>query len=381
MTNIIVLGAGMVGSAMAADLSKKHNVTIADLSIQRLEYLKGKYQNISILQVDVCDTKKLQSVLASFDFVVCAVPGFLGFQTIKTVIEAGKNVVDISFFPENALELDVLAKTKGVTAIVDCGVAPGMHNIILGYYNEKLKLTDFETLVGGLPKVKKWPFNYKAPFSPIDVIEEYTRPARYVENGNVVIREALTDCEFVEFDKVGTLESFNSDGLRSILFTMPHIKNMKEKTLRYPGHVEYIRVLKDSGFFSEKKIMVNGTEISPLDFTSKILFDEWKLGETEEELTIMRITLKGENKNGELEEVIYNLYDEYCPKTQTSSMARTTGYTATAVANMFLEGLFTEKGIFPPELIGKHELCFRYILNYLKERNVNYVKTQTIQKG
>jgi len=378
MTNIIVLGAGMVGSAMAVDLSKKHSVTIVDLSIQRLEYIKQKHQNINILQIDVCDKAKLQSVLAPFDFVVCAVPGFLGFETIKTVIEAGKNVVDISFFPENALELDALAKAKNVTAIVDCGVAPGMHNIILGYYNEKLKLTDFETLVGGLPKVKKWPFNYKAPFSPIDVIEEYTRPARYVENGNIVVREALTDCELIEFDKVGTLESFNSDGLRSILFTMPHIKNMKEKTLRYPGHVEYVRVLKDSGFFSEKKITVNGTEISPLDFTSKILFNEWKLGETEEELTIMRVSLKGENPKGQTIEVIYNLYDEYCQETQTSSMARTTGYTATAVANLFLEGLFTEKGIFPPELIGKHETCFNYILNYLKERKVNYVKTQTV---
>ncbi|NDP26379.1 MAG: saccharopine dehydrogenase [Flavobacterium sp.] len=379
MTRIIVLGAGMVGSAMAADLSKKHSVTLADLSLERLDYVKNKHQSINVLQLDVCDTKKLQSTLAAFDFVVCAVPGFLGFQTIKTVIEAGKNVVDISFFPENALELDALAKAKGVTAIVDCGVAPGMHNIILGYYNEKLKLTDFETLVGGLPKVKKWPFNYKAPFSPIDVIEEYTRPARYVENGNVVIREALTDCELVEFDKVGTLESFNSDGLRSILFTMPHIKNMKEKTLRYPGHVEYVRVLKDSGFFSENKIIVNGTEISPLDFTSKILFNEWKLGETEAELTVMRVTLKGENPEGQTIEVVYNLYDEYCAETQTSSMARTTGYTATAVSNLFLEGLFFEKGVFPPELIGKHETCFKYILNYLKERNVIYTKTQTSQ--
>jgi lysine 6-dehydrogenase len=249
MTNIIVLGAGMVGSAMAGDLSNKHCVTIADLSIDRLNHIKEKYSNINILQIDVCDKTNLLDTLTNFDFVVCAVPGFLGFQTIKTVIEAGKNVVDISFFPENALELDTLAKAKGVTAIVDCGVAPGLHNIILGHYNEILKLTDFETLVGGLPKVKKWPFNYKAPFSPIDVIEEYTRPARYVENGNIIIREALTDCEFVNFDKVGTLESFNSDGLRSILFTMPHIKNMKEKTLRYPGHVEYVRVLKDSGFF------------------------------------------------------------------------------------------------------------------------------------
>lgn len=375
MTHILVLGAGMVGSAMAADLSKKHQVTLADLSTERLDHIQKKHPALRIVKVDVCDKNNLQSVLSDFDFVVCAVPGFLGFQTIKTVIEAGKNVVDISFFPENALELDVLAKANGVTAIVDCGVAPGMHNIILGYYNEKLKLTDFETLVGGLPKVKKWPFNYKAPFSPVDVIEEYTRPARYVENGNIVIREALSDCESVDFEQVGTLESFNSDGLRSILFTMPHIKNMKEKTLRYPGHVEYVRVLKDSGFFSEKKIIVNGTEISPLDFTSKILFGEWKLGETEAELTIMRVTLKGENTNGEIEEVVYNLYDEYCPETQTSSMARTTGYTATAVASMFLEGLFTEKGVFPPELIGKQEACFEYIIAYLKERNVNYVKT------
>lgn len=381
MTNIIVLGAGMVGSAMAVDLSKKYGVTLADLSIQRLEHLKNKHQAITILQLDVCDKTKLQSALENFDLVVCAVPGFLGFETIKTVIEAEKNVVDISFFPENALELDALAKAKGVTAIVDCGVAPGMHNIILGYYNEKLKLTDFETLVGGLPKAKKWPFNYKAPFSPIDVIEEYTRPARYVENGNTIIREALTDCELIEFDKVGTLESFNSDGLRSILFTMPHIKNMKEKTLRYPGHVEYVKVLKDSGFFSEKKIRVNGTEVSPLDFTSKILFDEWKLGETEEELTVMRITLIGENEKGETEKIVYNLYDEYCPETQTSSMARTTGYTATAVANLFLEGMLTEKGVFPPELIGKHETCFEYILKYLKERNINYEKTQSIQKA
>ena len=144
---------------------------------------------------------------------------------------------------ENSLELDALAKEKNITAIVDCGVAPGMDNIILGYYNEKMKLTDFECLVGGLPKEKKWPFCYKAPFSPIDVIEEYTRPARYIENGEMITREALSDCEFVEFQGVGTLESFNSDGLRSIMFTMPHIKNMKEKTLRYPN----IQVSKGSG--------------------------------------------------------------------------------------------------------------------------------------
>ncbi len=374
MKNIIVLGAGMVGSTIAIDLSKKHHITLTDYNQEALNKAEQKCNDLSIQLLDVTDKNTLQQTIKKFDLVVCAVPGFLGFEALKSIIEAEMNVIDISFFSENSLELDALAKEKNITAIVDCGVAPGMDNVILGHYNEKMKLTDFECLVGGLPKVKKWPFCYKAPFSPIDVIEEYTRPARYIENGKMITREALTDCEFVEFDKVGTLESFNSDGLRSIMFTMPHIKNMKEKTLRYPGHVEYVSVLKESGFFNTKEIEINGTKISPLDFTSKVLFDEWKLGETEEEITVMRITVKGENADGKIEEIVYTLHDEYCFETKTSSMARTTGYTASAAANLFLEGKFKEKGVFPPELVGKHEECFHYFLNYLKERNIHYKK-------
>lgn len=378
MSNVIVLGAGMVGSAMAIDMAIKHNVTLTDVSQSVLDKVKQRNGNLTIQQLDVTQKKVLQTTIKQYDLVINAVPGFLGFETLKAIIEAEMNVVDIAFFPENSLELDALAKEKNVTVIVDCGVAPGMDNVILGYYNEKMKLSDFECLVGGLPKVKKWPFCYKAPFSPIDVIEEYTRPARFVQHGEEVVREPLTDCDYVEFDKVGTLESFNSDGLRSIIYTMPHIPNMKEKTLRYPGHVEYVRALKESGFFSEEKVDVNGVQVSPLDFTSKILFKEWKLGESEEELTVMRVTLKGENAKGQIEEIVYNMHDEYCKDTKTSSMARTTGYTATAAANMFLEGLFTEKGVFPPELIGKHEACFNYFLKYLLERNINYVKSSRI---
>jgi len=376
MNRIIVLGAGMVGSAIAIDLAAKHKVTLADLDFQRLNQVQGKCPPLDLVQLDVRDKDKLQTCLLLFDLVICAVPGFLGFETLRSIIQAGKNVVDISFFPENALDLDELAKTKGVTAIVDCGVAPGMDNIILGRYNEILKLTDFECLVGGLPKVKKWPFYYKAPFSPIDVIEEYTRPPRFVENGNICTHEPLTDYELHEFEKIGTLESFLTDGLRSILFTMPHIKNMKEKTLRYPGHSEYIRVLKESGFFKKEKIKIKGIEISPLDVTSNILINDWKMGETDEDIAVMRVTLKGINGKGETETFVYDLYDEYNPASQTSSMARTTGYTATAVANLFLEGLFTEKGVFPPELIGKSEACFDYILNYLKARDIHYFRNK-----
>jgi lysine 6-dehydrogenase len=378
MSNIIVLGAGMVGSAMAIDLAKKHQVTLTDLSREVLDNVQKKNSGLETRQLDVTDKNRLQRTIRQHDLVINAVPGFLGFETLRAIIEAGMNVIDIAFFPENVLELDALAKVHNVTAIVDCGVAPGMDNVILGYYNEIMKLTDFECLVGGLPKLKKWPFYYKAPFSPIDVIEEYTRPARYVENGEVVVREPLSDCEYVEFDRVGTLESFNSDGLRSIIYTMSHIPYMKEKTLRYPGHVEYVKVLKESGFFGTESLEVNGNRVSPRDFTSKILFNEWKLGETEEELTVMRVTLKGENSQGQTEEVVYNLHDEYSSETGTSSMARTTGYTATAAANLYLEGLFNEKGVFPPELVGKHKDCFEYFLRYLEERNIHYLRSSRI---
>jgi lysine 6-dehydrogenase len=376
MSNIIVLGAGMVGSTMAIDMAKNHSVSITDFNKNALDKAVKRCDKLKPIVLDVTDKAALQKTISPFDLVICAVPGFLGFETLKAIIEAGKNVIDISFFPENSLDLFELAKQKKVTAIVDCGVAPGMGNIILGYYNEILNITNFECLVGGLPKVKKWPFNYKAPFSPVDVIEEYTRPARYVENGNVIVKDALSDVEFVDFDGVGTLESFNSDGLRSIIYTMAHIPYMKEKTLRYPGHIEYINVLKKSGFFNEEHIVINGISISPLEFSSKILFNEWKLGDTEEEITVMRITLKGTNKIGESKTIVYNLHDEFCTKTNTSSMARTTGYTATAAANLFLDGLFSEKGVFPPELVGKHEKCFNYFLNYLKERNVIYTKVE-----
>ena len=372
MSNIIVLGAGMVGSAMAKDLSKVHKVLLTDLNYEVLLKTKEEFSNIEILQLDVNNDESLNKVLEGKDVVLSAVPGFLGYKTLEKIIINKKNVVDISFFPENALELNQLARANNVTAIVDCGVAPGMGNVILGYHNETHKLESFNCLVGGLPKQKKWPFCYKAPFSPVDVIEEYTRPARYVENGNIVVRPPLTDCELIEFEKIGTLEAFNSDGLRSIILTMPHIKNMKEKTLRYPGHVEYIRVLKESGFFSDQ--IINDLNISVLDFTSKVLFKEWKLDPLEEEFTVMRITLEGYNENGNKEKIIYNLFDEFSQKTKISSMARTTGYTATAAINLFLDGVFEEKGVFPPELIGRHRSCFNYFMSYLKERDINYEK-------
>ena len=369
---IAILGAGMVGRAMAIDLAAKYNITSFDVSDTALTLLTQKNNTIKTIKADLSDYRNYNSMLTGFDYVISAVPGFMGYKTLGAVINANKNVVDISFFPENALELDTLAKEKQVTAIVDCGVAPGMSNLILGYYNERMKITNFDFMVGGLPKKRVYPFEYKAPFSPIDVLEEYTRPARYVENSCIVTKPALSDAELVDFENVGTLESFNTDGLRSILFTMGHIPNMKEKTLRYPGHIDLMQGLIKAGFLSTDPVNFKGQQISPMEFTSSLLFDQWKLGETEAEFTLMQIKISDAAKS-----ICYNLYDEYDAATKTSSMSRTTGYTCTAALNMLIENLFTEKGVFPPELVGKDETCFNFILNYLGERNIHYRKTET----
>lgn len=372
---IAVLGTGMVGSAIAIDLSKQYKVTSFDINENALKLLSAKAPQVAVQKADLTNYENYEKLLFAFDFVVSAVPGFMGYETLKAIINAKKDVVDISFFPEDALELDALAKMNNVTAIVDCGVAPGMSNLILGYYNEKMTVTDFEFLVGGLPKRRVKPFEYKAPFSPVDVIEIYTRPSRLMENGKIVTKPALSEAELIDFEPVGTLEAFNSDGLRSILFTMSHIPNMKEKTLRYPGHIDLIESLIKAGFLNEEKINFNGVEISPLEFSSKILFKQWQLLPTEEEFTIMRVIVAG-NENGKPRKVVYDLYDTYDAPTQTSSMSRTTGYTCTAALNLLINKLFTAKGVFPPELVGKDEKCFSYVMKYLEQRNIIYKKNE-----
>ncbi|MBW2998740.1 saccharopine dehydrogenase, partial [Candidatus Woesearchaeota archaeon] len=219
------------------------------------------------------------------------------------------------------------------------------------------------------------PFEYKAPFSPCDVIEEYTRPARYVENGKIIVKPAMSDTELLEFENAGTLEAFNSDGLRSLIYTLNNIPNMKEKTLRFPGHIKMIQALKAAGFLDYKPLKVKGKEFIPFEITSEILFKAWKLNPEDKEFTIMRIIFQGE-ENGVKKEIVYDLYDEYDPVEKISSMARTTGFTATAAADMILNNVFNEKGMFPPELVGKNKECYEYILKYLKERNINYYITE-----
>ena len=368
---IAVLGAGMVGRAIALDLAKQNRVHSFDVSAANLAELNQRDPSIQTTVADLSAHDQYKSMLAGFDLVVTAVPGFMGYATLEAAIRSGKNIVDISFFPEDSLQLDKLAKEMNVTVITDCGVAPGMSNLILGRYNEEMKISSFTCYVGGLPVERKPPFQYKAPFSPVDVIQEYIRPARLVENGEVVTRPALSEREILSFGAAGELEAFNTDGLRSLVDTMGHIPNMKEKTLRYPGHIDLIISMQQAGFFETTPVIVKGQPVVPLEFTSKLLVDQWKLGPDEKEFTVMTVELEGE-KDGRKEKIGYAVLDYYDPTTRTSSMARTTGYTCTAAVDLVLKHMFTEKGVFPPEFVGKDKACFDFVLQHLRERGVNW---------
>ena len=363
--HIAVLGAGMIGKTITVDLARNFHVTVFDKDKDKLSPLEG-IDNVETSKVDLSKTGDFIEFLKDIDLVVGAVPGFMGFETLRAVIESGKDMVDISFFPEDPFLLDELATSKHLTAVVDCGVAPGLDNIILGYHGSNMDVEFFECLVGGLPRYPEEPFNYKAPFSPSDVIEEYTRPARIRENGQEITVPPLSGLEQIEFEEVGTLEAFYSDGLRTLLKTMP-VPDMVEKTLRYPGHADYMRMLSKGGFFNQETVNLGQHRGSPLEFTSLLLFNQWKLEEGEEEFTIMRVRIKG-RQQGESKEYTYHLLER--TQSGTTSMARITGFTCTAVVNLVLSGKFSRKGVCPPEYVGEAPGCFEEVVAYLKERGV-----------
>ena len=372
MKHIVVLGAGMVGSAIAADLCREYSVTAVDASGERVEALAAEHP-LTPQVADLSQAEVVASVVRDADLVIGAVPGFMGFATLQAVLRAGKNVVDISFFDEYPFMLDALAQAQGVTALVDCGVAPGLSNMVLGYHAQRMAVESFRCLVGGLPAVRTWPWQYKAPFSPIDVLEEYTRPARLVAHGEIVTRPALSEPEPVEIARIGTLEAFNTDGLRSLLTTMRGIPNMVEKTLRYPGHIDLVRALRESGFLGREPIMAGDISVRPIDVTAALLFRQWRLARGEPEFTAMEITVRGQ-EDGAPRAYVYRLLDRTDERTGASSMARTTGYTCTAAARLVIEGRFARAGICPPEYVGADEACFERVLADLKMRGVDLTR-------
>jgi lysine 6-dehydrogenase len=370
MSRIVVLGCGAVGRHMAIDLCKDPGceVVSVDVDQESLEHLASEYP-IQVRVEDLSTVEGVTRAVEDADIVIGSVPGFMGYAMLETVIRAGRNIVDISYFPEDPFGLDDLAKAKGVTAVVDCGVVPGMANIILGDHIQKMKVTRYECYVGGVPKSRNAPLEYKSPFPVLEVLEEYAESGTMVEDGKVVVRPMLSETMTIELDKVGTLACLNSDGLRTLIRTTD-IPDMFEKTLRYPGHVELMRIFKDAGFLNMTPIQVEGASVRPIDVTASLLSPLWKYEPGEADLTVMRLVISG-IEDGKPATYTYDMVDEYDPATGALSMARTTGYNCTAVTRLVLDGGYSQKGISPPEFVGRVDGCWESVRKYLEDRGVH----------
>jgi saccharopine dehydrogenase-like NADP-dependent oxidoreductase len=220
-------------------------------------------------------------------------------------------------------------------------------------------------MVGGLPKKKNPPWNYKVPYSPIDLIEGYTRPARIRVDGKTEIREALSKKQKFEVEGIGELEAFLTDGLRTLLDSkgsLSEVPNLMEFTIRYPGHCDLIRKMISDGKFSNE--IVKGKKITRKEETSRELFESWKLEKGEEEFTFMLILAVPSEGN----EISYTIYDEFTEG--ATSMARTTGLTACAFSRLVLENKIKEKGVICPETLGMNNVFYDYVLNYLRDRGI-----------
>ena len=378
MKKTVVLGGGMVGAVMALDLALETDraVTLFDVDQKKLDDAKGQNPALAVEVADLSSPNTVASIASEADLVLGALPSRFGFEALKAVISTGKPYCDITFMPEDAWHLDALAKESGTVAVVDCGVAPGMSNLLAGVAARRLSpCRSIVIRVGGLPIARHLPWQYKAGFSPYDVIEEYLRPARIVEHGEVVMKEALSEPVLIDFAEVGTLEAFNTDGLRSLTETLD-VPHMLEQTMRYPGHRELVWALRETGLLSEEPVEVNGASVSPRDVTCRVLFPKWTYEPGEADLTVMRVEGVGDH-DGVPTRLTWDLYDELDPATNWTSMARTTAFPATIMARMIESGIVSTPGVHPPENLAGDDRVLDTLLAGLAARGVRYRETST----
>lgn len=378
----VQIGGGLVGNIIAADMGRDFDVTVADFDAGTLERIKTKNSALTTALCSCTDAVKLTGIVKDADIVTAGVPGRLGRQMMETVIRAGKNLCDISFMPEDFEELDGLAKEHGVTVIPDIGVAPGMSNFLMGRGASLLDETEKAIIyVGGIPEKKTPPFNYQITWSASDVIEEYTRPARYIKDFVPVVTEAMGELELEEFPGVGTLETFITDGLRSLVKNI-RAKNMQERTMRWPGHVEQMRLLRAMGLFDEEKRELGGCMVCPRDVACDLLFPMWKMDPQagDRDLTVMRVVVEG-YKGRDRVKYMWDLCDRFDEKTWNNSMGRCTGLTCSIFAHAVASGLIKEKGVIAPEKLAASDELYDFVLGEQKKRGINYIESVNIVKN
>ncbi len=376
MALVLVLGAGLVGGSLARRIAGSNGLEalVCDRDAAALARLEGG-AGLATRVADALDPASMDDLVTGVDAAVNALPGFLGHRALAELVARGVPAVDISFMPEDPRGLDEAARKAGVTVVTDCGLMPGLGGMLAMHLARHLdRPRSARILVGGLPVERRLPFEYKAPFSPADVIEEYVRPARLRRAGRLVTLPALSEIESIDVPGLGTLEAFVPDGLRTLLDTLP-LDDLCEKTLRYPGHARAIDVLRSIGLFDERPVDLGSGPIVPRELAARLLRDAWRLRPEDDELTVMRVEVEGETR-GRSRRLVASLHERRDRKGGESSMARTTGVPALVALRRLLAGRLPGPGVIPSEQLGADGALFAGMLEEMASEGVRVALTE-----
>jgi lysine 6-dehydrogenase len=398
--DVIVLGAGLMGSSIAMDLlesSVVSQVVVVDSSSDRLRAMQAKASKLSGLdqttgsnlklaeklqtvELDIVKKKEdLRNLLSKNEIGIGALPHDIAEEAVKSALEAGINFVDLiySWRHDRSTAVDNKAKQKGVTIIPACGLAPGLTSILAKNSADQMEEVDsVKIMVGGIPEVPRQPLNYKVVFSIDSVLEEYTRDALIVRDGKKITVPALSENEDLSFNEFPDqkFEAFVTDGLSTLPETLKRVKFMEEKTIRWKGHANQIQLLMDLGFFSERPVNLKttGNRVSPRALLATLLDKKLAMHQGDKDMTLLRVDVQGRKRKGDKSTRIhqYEMIDKFEVPTQTTSMARTTAHPCSTVALMVLEGRITERGFIPPELAIKDDR-FDEFLSRLELKGLN----------
>lgn len=372
--NILVLGCGRIGSAIIRDLGNNPPVAeihAVDADAQTLARLNttGLKAKISKHHVNLHDKTKLLEVCSEAELMCGALPGALGEEAIRLAVEAGLSLVDVAFTPVDPYNYDLQAKDAEITLVPQCGVAPGLTNILVGHGKTQFEeMERVQIYVGGLPQTPKPPLSYAITWSPADLLEMYTRPAQIVQDGRATEAEPISDLREDTFEGVGRLEHFRTGGLGTLAGSYPRVKLMEERTIRYPGHASAMSLLGKLGFYSREPVVIDGVKISPRSLTSQLLA-RYFTDPNVRDMVVFRVEIEGKRK-GSTRKIRYDLLEKYDEVTNTTAMARTTAYTCTAVTTLLSEGKISRKGVVTPESLGEDGKLFPSIRDYLAQRKI-----------
>lgn len=291
---------------------------------------------------------------------VTALPSSIAYRCVSELVSNGVNVVDVSYIEEDPYLLEEVAVRNKVFYVPDAGFAPGFSNLYIGYIQSiQGLLNEIYVYAGGLPIKPVEPLGYQITWNPVDLLEEYTRPARIVVNGVVKRVDPLDKILEVEVPGCGRFEGFYSDGLRTLIRNI-RAENMYEVTIRYPGHIDTIRVLRKLGFLDKNEVTIDNNVVKPIEYTAKIL--EYKLKQTVSDIAILYIVVKS-TKN------IYTCLSKLKGELSESATAKYTALVLAKTTNIALRGL--ETGVHPLEKLHRFYSEFR---NYLVSEGVEIVE-------